>query len=105
MKGWRAGVAASALSAPVSFLLVAVVAGGPAGLARSQIGLAVIAVSIVVAGISASWIDAGRRSREHRSPAFAVVVGLLIGILSLAVMGIIVLVAALIYFKNSHFTW
>jgi hypothetical protein len=105
MKACQAGVAAGALFAPVSFLLAAVVAGGPVALSRSPVGLAVVAVSIGVAGISTGWISTRLRSQGDSRTAPAVIAGFVTGVLTLAVIGIAVLVAAVIYFENSHFTW
>jgi hypothetical protein len=105
MRSWQTAAAVGVIFAPLSILLVAGVTGGVAGLSRSRVGLVVVVGSIVVAGIAAGRISARQRSREKSSLAPAVIGGFLIGGLSLAVMGIVVLVATVIYFENSHFTW
>ena len=104
MRSSQTAAAVGVIFAPLSILLVAGVTGGVAGLSRSPVGLVVVA-SIVVTGIAAGRISARQRSREKSSPAPAVDGGFLIGGASLAVMGIVVLVATVSYFANSHFTW
>ena len=84
---------------------VAVVCGGLDGLRRPVIGMAVVAVPVADAGLTAGCTGVRGKSADGSAAAAAIIGGVLAGVLSAAVMGMAVQIAAVILFENSNFTW